>query len=223
MRDAQVRRVSVVNDVGRLVASISIDDLVLKAQNVGAGADAASVVRFHAVGRVGQQGRGIRQPVQVPRRGRSSFVAALVASGVRRAGTNATRRLVDARSSAVESLPPAGGRRPVGGRPRADSAGSSESLNLCAEPGQLQVLDTLDGGNLPATREQLSAIVGRALLRSLSSRSCQSVGERRNARVSRSPSTTRCCGRLASSKPIACACAHRRQGALLRSAPASRG
>ena len=37
----------------------------------------------------------------------------------------------------VESLPPAGGGRPVGGRPRADSAGSSESLNLCAEPGQL--------------------------------------------------------------------------------------
>ena len=58
-----------VNDVGRLVAAISIDDLVLVAQNVGAGADAATVVRFHAVGRVGWRGRGIRQPVQVPRRG----------------------------------------------------------------------------------------------------------------------------------------------------------
>ena len=71
----------------------------------------------------------------------------LVASGVRRAGTSATRRLVDARSSAVESLPPAGGGRPVGGRPRADSAGSSESLNLCAEPGQLQ---SAFGGNRPS-------------------------------------------------------------------------
>ena len=139
MRDAQVRRVPLVNHVGRLVAAISIDDLVLVAQNVGAGADVASVVGFHAVGRVGRRGRGIRQPVQVPRRGRSSFVAALVASGVRHAGTNATRRLVDARYSAVESLPPAGGGQPVGRRPRADSAGSSESLNLCAEPGQLQV------------------------------------------------------------------------------------
>ena len=49
------------------------------------------------------------------------------------------------------------------------------------------------------------------------------VRERRNARVSRSPSTTRCCGRLAPSKPTACACAHRSQGASLRSAPASRG
>ena len=72
MRDAQVRRVPVVNDMGRLVAAISIGDLVLVAQNVGAGADAASVVGFHAVGRVGRRGRGIRQPVQVPRRGRSS-------------------------------------------------------------------------------------------------------------------------------------------------------
>ena len=39
-----------------------------------------------------------------------------------------TRRLVDARSSVVESLPPAGRDRPVGGQPRADNAGSSESL-----------------------------------------------------------------------------------------------
>ena len=31
MRDAQVRHVPVVNDVGRLVAAISIDDLVLVA------------------------------------------------------------------------------------------------------------------------------------------------------------------------------------------------
>ena len=52
MRDAQVRRVPVVNDMGRLVAAISIDDLVLVAQNVRASADAASVVGFHAVGRV---------------------------------------------------------------------------------------------------------------------------------------------------------------------------
>ena len=48
MRDAQVRHVAVVNDVDRLVAAISIDHLVLVAQNVGAGADAANIVRFHA-------------------------------------------------------------------------------------------------------------------------------------------------------------------------------
>ena len=54
-----------------------------------------------------------------------------------RAGNNPTGRLIDSRSCVVEPLPPAGGGRPVGGRPRTDSAGSSESLNLCAELGQL--------------------------------------------------------------------------------------
>ena len=44
MRDAQVRRVPVVSDMGRLVGAISIDDLVLVAQNVRAGADARCVV-----------------------------------------------------------------------------------------------------------------------------------------------------------------------------------
>ena len=45
--------------MGHLVGAISIDDLVLVAQNVRAGADAASVVGFHAVGRVEQRGRGV--------------------------------------------------------------------------------------------------------------------------------------------------------------------
>ena len=54
-----------------------------------------------------------------------------------RTGINATGRLIDSRSCVVDPLPPAGGGRPVGGRPRTDSAGSSESLNLCAELGQL--------------------------------------------------------------------------------------
>ena len=54
-----------------------------------------------------------------------------------RAGNNPTGRLIDSRSCVVEPLPPAGGGRPVGGRPRTDSAGSSESRNLCAELGQL--------------------------------------------------------------------------------------
>ena len=53
------------------------------------------------------------------------FVAALVASGVRRAGDNATRRLIDARSSVVEPLQSAGGGRPVGGRSRS-TAGEME-------------------------------------------------------------------------------------------------
>ena len=54
-----------------------------------------------------------------------------------RAGNNPRGRLIDSRSCVVEPLPPAGGGRPVGGRPRTDSAGSSESRNLCAELGQL--------------------------------------------------------------------------------------
>ena len=56
MRDAQVRRLPVVSDMGHLVGAISIDDLVLVAQNVRASADAASVVGFHAVGRVERRG-----------------------------------------------------------------------------------------------------------------------------------------------------------------------
>ena len=51
---------------------------------------------------------------------------------------NATLRLIDARSSVVERFQPADGGRPAGGRPTADSAGTGESHNLCAEPGQLQ-------------------------------------------------------------------------------------
>ena len=58
MRDAQVRRLPVVNDMGHLVNAISIDDLVLVAQNVRACADVASVVGFHAVGRIERRGRG---------------------------------------------------------------------------------------------------------------------------------------------------------------------
>ena len=54
-------------------------------------------------------------------------------------GINATGRLIDSRSCVVDPLPPAGGGRPVGGRPRTDSAGSSERLNLCAELGQLHI------------------------------------------------------------------------------------
>ena len=88
MRDAQVRRLPVVNDMGHPVGAMSIDDLALVAQNVRAGADAASVVGFHAVGRVEWRGRGrglgslsrFRDGVDHP------FVAALVASGVRRGG-----------------------------------------------------------------------------------------------------------------------------------------
>ena len=72
MRDAQVRRVPVVNDMCRLVAAISIDDLVLVGQNVRAGADAASIVAFHAVGRVELAETRPRQPVQVSQRGRSA-------------------------------------------------------------------------------------------------------------------------------------------------------
>ncbi|MCY4633357.1 MAG: CBS domain-containing protein [Acidobacteria bacterium] len=42
MRDARVRRLPVVNDAGHLAGAISIDDLVLVAQNVRAGADRVS-------------------------------------------------------------------------------------------------------------------------------------------------------------------------------------
>ncbi len=42
MRDARVRRLPVVSDEGNLVGAISIDDLVLVAQNVRAGTDRVS-------------------------------------------------------------------------------------------------------------------------------------------------------------------------------------
>ena len=75
-----------VSDMGRLVGAISIDDLVLVAQNVRAGADAASVVGFHAVGRVEQRERGLGSLSGFPDGVDHLFVTALVASGVRRAG-----------------------------------------------------------------------------------------------------------------------------------------
>ena len=58
MRDAQVRRLLLVNDMGHLVGAISIEDLVLVAQNARAGDDGASVVGFHA-GCVERRGRGL--------------------------------------------------------------------------------------------------------------------------------------------------------------------
>ncbi len=42
MRDARVRRLPVVNDAGGLVGAVSVDDLVLVAQNVRAGTDRVS-------------------------------------------------------------------------------------------------------------------------------------------------------------------------------------
>lgn len=42
MRDAQVRRLPVVNEAGGLVGAISVDDIVLEARNVRAGADRVS-------------------------------------------------------------------------------------------------------------------------------------------------------------------------------------
>ena len=92
MRDAQVRRVPVVSDMGRLVGAISIDDLVLVAQNVRAGADAASVVGFHAVGRIEQRERGLGSLSGFRDGVDHLFVTALVASGVRRAGIDPARR-----------------------------------------------------------------------------------------------------------------------------------
>ena len=86
MRDAQVRRLPVVSDMGGLVGAISIDDLVLVAQNVRASADAASVFGFHAVGRVEWRGRGVNSLARFRDGVDHLFVAALVASGVRRAG-----------------------------------------------------------------------------------------------------------------------------------------
>ena len=49
------------------------------------------------------------------------------------------------------------------------------------------------------------------------------VADREFASDSRLPSTPRCCGRRRHRRDSACACARRRQGAALRSAPASRG
>ena len=86
MRDAQVRRLPAVNGVGHLGGAISIDDLVLVAQNVRAGADAVSVVGFHAVGRVERRERGLGSLSRFRDGVDHLFVAALVASGVRRAG-----------------------------------------------------------------------------------------------------------------------------------------
>ena len=71
--------------MGHLVGAISIDDLVLVAQNVRASADAASVVGFHAVGRVERRGRGVGSLSRFRDGVDHLFVAALVASGVRRA------------------------------------------------------------------------------------------------------------------------------------------
>ena len=79
--------------MGRLVGAISIDDLVLVAQNVRAGADAASVVGFHAVGRVEQRERGLGSLSGFRDGVDHLFVTALVASGVRRAGIDPTSLL----------------------------------------------------------------------------------------------------------------------------------
>ena len=94
-----------------------------------------------AVGRVGRRGRGIRQPVQVPRRGRSSVCGD---PGRQRGAACGDQRHAQTPRCAVL------GRRVVtasraaaglsGTRPRADSVGSSESLNLCPEPGQIHLL-----------------------------------------------------------------------------------
>ena len=93
-------------DGGRL----SIDDLVLVAQNVRGGADAASVVGFHAVGRVERRGRGVGTLSSFRDGVDHLFVAAVVASGVRRAG------IYHALTTSAAAL----------------------ALNLCAELGQLQ-------------------------------------------------------------------------------------
>ena len=65
----------------------------------------------------------------------SSLPATSTHASVSVARLNATRRLIDTRSSVVEPLQPAVGGRRVGGRPRADSAGSSESPYLCCGTG----------------------------------------------------------------------------------------
>ena len=74
--------------MGHLVGAISIDILVLVAQNVRAGADAASVVGFHAVGRVEQPGRGV---AACPGSATGSIICLwqpLIARGVRGPGTD---------------------------------------------------------------------------------------------------------------------------------------
>ena len=86
-----MRRLPVVSDMCHLVGAISIDDLVLVAQNVRASADAASVVGFHAVGRVERRGRGVGSLSRFRDGVDHLFVAALVASGVRRAGIDPCR------------------------------------------------------------------------------------------------------------------------------------
>ena len=87
MRDAPVRRLPVVSGMGgHLVGAISTDDLVLLAQNVRADADVARVVGFNAVGRVERRGRGVGSLSRFRDGVGHLFAAALVASGVRRAG-----------------------------------------------------------------------------------------------------------------------------------------
>ena len=78
MRDAPVARPPVVSDMGHLVGAISTADLVLLAQNIRAGADAARVVGFHAVGRVERRGRGVRSLSTFRDGVDHLFVAALV-------------------------------------------------------------------------------------------------------------------------------------------------
>ena len=78
MRDAPVARPPVVSDMGHLVGAISTADLVLLAQNIRAGADAARVVGLHAVGRVERRGRGVRSLSTFRDGVDHLFVAALV-------------------------------------------------------------------------------------------------------------------------------------------------
>ena len=107
MRDAEVRPLPLVSGIGHLVGAISIDDLVLVR------AERSSRRRRSGRRRVppcrwSRRTAGARcgQPVQVPRRGRSSVCGALVASGVRRAGIN---RWWSGKPMPVEGPPPARG------------------------------------------------------------------------------------------------------------------
>ena len=99
MRDAEVRPLPVVSDIGHLVGAIAIEELVLVAQNVRAGADAASVVGFHTVGRVERRERGLGSLSRFRDGVDHLFVAALVASGVGSAGMD--RRSVSIPDGAV--------------------------------------------------------------------------------------------------------------------------
>ena len=142
MRDAQVRHVAVVNDVDRLVAAISIDHLVLVAQNVGAGADAANIVRFHAFSRMGRRGRGIRQSVQIRRRGRSSVCGGPgrlrgAACGDQRHAQTGRCAVLGHRVATLPTylptyLPPAGGGPGLSGDARALPAPAAARALTCA-------------------------------------------------------------------------------------------